>query len=161
MRNALRNYCASSPNRCKIDPRGPRRAFSETNALNERLGSLQVYLGSVPGALLECSWAVLEHPGPSQERSWGVPNASLARSGCVPAVSRGAPESIQGRPDPPRSILNRFWINSGSILAAGGLDGSIYLPTKAPTLSFSMCLFRSSCSVQPASIPHASSQVYK
>ena len=39
------------------------------------------------------------------------------------------------------------------------LARSICLPTKAPTRSFSMCLLRSSCNVQPASIPHASSLV--
>ena len=77
------------------------------------------------GAPLECSWAVLEHSEPSRERSWGNPNVSLSRSGRVPAASRGATESIRGRPDSSRSILDRFWSNSGSIWAAGGLDSSI------------------------------------
>ena len=93
VRNALRSCCASNPNRLKIVLHGSRKAFSNANALNERLGSLQTHLGSVPRALLECSWAVLGYPGSSRERSRGTPNASLA----VPGASRPLFEVLPNR----------------------------------------------------------------
>ena len=111
MRNAVWSSCASTPNRSKIDPREPRTAFSDANALNERPGSLWARLGSVPGALLECSWAVLEYPESSRERSWGLPNASLA----VLGASRGLFEALLNRSGDAPIPQDRFWTDFGSM----------------------------------------------
>ena len=92
--------------------RGSRKAFTNTNALNERLGSLQANLGSVLVADLECSWAVLEHPGSSRERSWGVLNASLA----VLGASRLLLEALLNRSGDAPIPQDRFWTDFGSIL---------------------------------------------
>ena len=98
--------------------RGSRKAFTNTNALNERLGSLQANLGSVLGAHLECSWAVLEHRGSSRERSWGVPNAPLA----VLGASRLLFEALLNRSGDAPIPQDRFWTDFGSILVRFWVD---------------------------------------
>ncbi|MEC7214866.1 MAG: hypothetical protein VXW26_10685 [SAR324 cluster bacterium] len=78
------------------------------------------HLGDIPGALLEHSWAVLEHPGSSRQRRWGVPNASLAVLGAYRLLFEGLLKRSEDAPVPQHrfgtdfgSILVRFWVDLG------------------------------------------------
>ena len=159
MRNALWSSCASTPNRSKIDPREPRTAFSDANALNERPGSLWARLGSVQGALLECSWVLLARPGAPRERSWGVLSASLA----VLGASRLLPEALLNRSRGALIPQDRFLIDVCSILARFWLDFGCLGHSWAHWLARFSCqrepqrlAFRLSASMLPASFELAS-----
>ena len=86
------------------------------SATRTHLTSVLGHLGGVPGALLECSWAVLEHPGPSQERSWDVPGVSRTALGRLPRSPRSGPERPKA-PDDGFYDFSSFW-NRFSLIRA-------------------------------------------
>ena len=129
-------------------------------ALKTRLGTrwarfwrVLVLSWAALGRHLAGFWALLDASWPFLGAFWPPLRLFLGALGRTFGVST-SPWIAQ---DAPRSILGRF---SGYFLRWIVLTASICLQTKAPMLSFSMCLLRSSCNDQSASTPHASSLVY-
>ena len=76
----------------------------------------------------------------------------LARSGCPgrPARAAWAPSNV---------LAGSIWLPTLALGAQQRLAGSICLPTKAPTLSFSTVCLDAACLVRSGTFPHASDLV--
>ena len=114
VQNALRSFRATSRKRQKtLRGRSRRRSATRTGS-----ASASEHPRTVSGALPERSWAFLEHPGSSRERSWGTPNASLA----VLGASRPLFEALLNRSGDAPIPQDRFWTDFGSILVRFWVD---------------------------------------
>ena len=89
-----------------------------------------------------CAWLVLA----------GSIWLRLARSGCPgrPARVAWAPSNV---------LAGSIWLPTLALGAQQRLAGSICLPTKAPTLSFSTVCLDAACLVRSGTSPHASNLV--
>ena len=117
-KNQYETHFGAAVHRAQIDQKSFCVGPEKHSATRTHLTSVLGHLGGVPGALLECSWAVLEHPGSSREHRWGVPNASLA----VLGASRLLLEALLNRSGDAPIPQDRFWTDFGSILVRFWVD---------------------------------------